>query len=90
MAGVDTDEPVHAAPIEVEQPETQGTQEPDVKQPETQEENPFTDEEADELFSLMARFNKVEPEYLKMIRKVVVMAEIGDKNYQLARMMLVQ
>ena len=90
VAGVDTDEPVHAAPIEVEQPEVQKTQEPDVKQPETQEENPFTDEEADELFALMARFKKVEPEYLKIIRKVVVMAESNDKNYQMARMMLVQ
>lgn len=90
VAGVDTDEPVHAAPIEVDQPDVQKTQEPDVKQPETQEENPFTDEEADELFSLMARFKKVEPEYLKIIHKVVDMAEIGDKNYQMARMMLVQ
>ena len=90
VAGVDTDEPVHAAPIEVEQPEAQGTQEAEVQQPEAQEENPFTDEEADELFALMARFKKVEPEYLKIIRKVVDMAESGDKNYQMARMMLVQ
>lgn len=82
VAGVDTDEPIHAAPIvpETEDPNTQ----------ETEEQSPFTDEEADELFELMARFKKAEPDnYLKMIRKVVEMAEANDKNYQFARNFLV-
>lgn len=82
VAGVDTDEPVHAAPIvpDAEDPGTQETEEP----------SPFTDEEADELFELMARFKKAEPDnYLKMIRKVVEMAEANDSNYQFARKFLV-
>ena len=82
VAGVDTEEPVHAAPIvpDAEDPGTQETEDP----------SPFTDEEADELFELMARFKKAEPDnYLKMIRKVVEMAEANDKNYQFARNFLV-
>lgn len=82
VAGVDTDEPVHAAPIV---PETE-----DANTQETEEQSPFTDEEADELFELMARFKKAEPyNYLKMIRKVVEMAEKNDSTYQMARNFLV-
>lgn len=82
VAGVDTDEPVHAAPIvpETEDPNMQETEEP----------SPFTDGEADELFELMARFKKAEPDnYLKMIRRVVEMAEKNDSTYQMARNFLV-
>ena len=86
VAGLDTEKPVHADPIIPNDPEEQPT---DAPKPEDQEEqSPFTDEEADELFALLARFKKVEPEYLTMIRKVVEMAENGDKSYQLARMTL--
>lgn len=82
VAGVDTNEPVHAAPI-VPDAEDTNTQE-------TEEQSPFTDEEADELFELMARFKKAEPDdYLKMIRKVVEMAEANDSTYQMARKFLV-
>ena len=83
VAGVDTEKPVHADPIIVNDPENKPT---DTPKPEDQEEqSPFTDEEADELFALLARFKKAEPEYLTMIRKVVEMAENGDANYQFAR-----
>ena len=83
VAGIDTDKPVHADPIIPNDPEDQPT---DTTKPEDPEEqSPFTDEEADELFALLARFKKAEPEYLTMIRKVVEMAENGDANYQFAR-----
>lgn len=81
VAGVDTNEPVVAQPIVPAQPEE--TQE------DPQEENPFTDEEADEVFALMVRFKKTEPDYLKLVRKVVEMAESGDSNYKMAKMALV-
>ena len=79
VAGVDTQEPIRANVI---QPITTDQQ--------TQEEDPFTDEEADELFTLMARFKKVEPEYMAMIRKVVEMAESGDATYTMAKQFLCQ
>lgn len=74
VAGVDANEPVHAAPII---PETEDDQE--------QEQSPFTDEEADQLFALMARFKKAEPDYLKLITRVVEMAESGDGTYTMAK-----
>ena len=91
-AGLDTQEPVHANPIIVDKQQDA----PEHKQadgPETEEEtkspwDDFTEEEGAELGELLARFKRVEPEYLPMIRKVVVMAESGDKNYQIARMTL--
>lgn len=95
VAGVDAEEPVHVAPIVVDkQPDAQPNEPTDNRettetQP-TEEQSPFTDEEADELFALMARWKKVEPAYLKMLRKVVVMAESNDSNYQLARTVLAQ
>lgn len=79
VAGVDTQEPVKANVI---QPITTDQQ--------TQEEDPFTDEEADELFALMARFKKVEPEYMTIIHKVVEMAEAGDATYTMAKKALLQ
>ena len=79
VAGVDTDEPVVAQPIVPAQPEK--------KEPEA--ENPFTDEEADEVYELMVRFKKAEPDYLPMIRKVVEMAEKGDAMYKTAKGILV-
>ena len=79
VAGVDTQEPVKANVIQPITPDQQ-----------TQEEDPFTDEEADELFALMARFKKVEPEYMTMIHKVVEMAEAGDATYTMAKKFLLQ
>lgn len=90
VAGVDTDEPIHAAPIEVEQPEAQGTQEAQEAQ-EASVYDEFTEKEGEEIFSLMSRFRKVEPDcWLKMIRKVVDMAESGDGMYNIARGVLAQ
>lgn len=80
VAGVDANEPVHAAPIVADAPETE--------EPET--ESPFTDEEADQLFALMARFKAVEPDYLKLIESVVTMAESGDSTYKMAKNFLVK
>ena len=92
VAGVDAEEPVHVAPIVVDKkPDEQpnDNRETTETQP-TEEQSPFTDEEADELFALMARWKKVEPAYLKMLQKVVTMAESNDSNYQLARTVLAQ
>lgn len=86
VAGVDVAEPLHAQPIIPEAPE----QDPEDPQEQPQEEqNPFTDEEADELFALMAEFKRVEPDYLPMIRKVVDMAKANDATYQMAKKFLV-
>lgn len=85
VAGVDSKEPVHADPIVVNEPQAAPTDNRETTETQAEEESPFTDEEADELFVLMARFKKAEPEYLPMIRKVVEMAENGDANYQFAR-----
>lgn len=49
------------------------------------EESVFTDEESDKLFDLLARFKKVEPDYLVMIEKVVTMAETQDPMYGMAK-----
>lgn len=79
VAGIDTEEQVTAQPIKPAEPEE--------KEPEV--ENPFTDEEADEVYALMVRFKKAEPDYLPMIRKVVEMAEKGDAMYKTAKGFLV-
>ena len=78
VAGVDAERPVHTAPIVVEE----HAEEPDE---EKQEEEIFTDEESDKLFELMARFKKAEPDYLKLITRVVEMAESGDGTYTMAK-----
>ena len=76
VAGVDAENPVTAKPIQTLTPEQP-------EQPE--EESPFTDEEADALFNLMARFKKMEPDYLVMLSKVVEMAEANDNAYSFAK-----
>lgn len=80
----DTDKPVHAQPIMVdEKPEEQETQEPSAW-------DDFTEEEADELIGLMARFKKIEPDYMKLLTSVVEMAERGDSTYTMAKGFLVK
>lgn len=69
-----TAQPIHAAQEETEEPQ----------------ESPFTDEESDELFYLMQRFNAVEPDYLKLIRSVVEMAEKQDPTYNMAKGFLIK
>lgn len=83
VAGVDTEKPVHAAPIVVDQPE------PEQPNQETEEE-PFTDEESAKLLSLMVRFKAVEPRYLELIESVVEMAEKGDGMYNIAKSTLLK
>ena len=87
VAGVDADAPVHARKIQPIIPED----EPETKEPETQEEEIFTDAESEELFDLMSRFKAVEPEnWLKMLRTVVEMAESGDATYNMAKGFLIK
>lgn len=81
VAGVDTDEPL--PPVDTPQDGSNA----DAEQ---SEQSPFTDEEADRLFELMARFKKVEPDYLRLIESVVVMAENGDATYNMAKGFLVK
>ena len=71
-AGIDTDEPVEAQPIYAVEKEG------DI-------DDLFTDEESDELFSLMARFKAVEPRYIELIKSVVDMAERKDPTYDMAK-----
>lgn len=75
VAGIDATEPVTAAPIQVQ---------------EQIEDEIFTEQEQDKLFDLMARFKAVEPRYLELIEKVVVMAESGDGTYEMAKGMLLK
>jgi hypothetical protein len=81
VAGVDAEAPVHAAPV---QPIHADVEEAN------QEEDVFTDEEADKIYALLARFKKVEPEYLRLIERVVEMAESGDSMYGMAKGMLLK
>lgn len=83
VAGVETidaERDVQTARIEAQEPEDE---EPAI-------ENPFTEEEEDKAFRLLARFKAAEPEnWLKMIEKVVTMAESGDPMYGAAKGFLV-
>lgn len=83
VAGVDAEEPVHAAPIVVDKPE-------DAPEHEEQNESPFTDEEEAKIFDLMCRFKKIEPDYLSLLESVVKMAESGDATYTMAKGFLVK
>lgn len=49
------------------------------------EEEVFTPEESDALFSLMERFKKVEPDYIRLLESVITMAEAGDSTYTMAK-----
>ena len=85
VAGVDANEPVHAAPIVADRAE-----QPEDAPEQPQEEEVFTDEESEKLFDLMARFKKVEPRYLELIEAVVTMAENGDGTYNMAKGVLLK
>ena len=78
VAGVDANGPVHAQPIIPTDGQESKQEEPEV-------ENPFSEEEEEELFALLSEFKKVEPNYLPMLRKVVEMAKAGDKTYEMAK-----
>ena len=77
---MDTEAPVHAAPIHAVEPEITDEMKDQI----------FTDTESDKLFELMARFKAVEPQYLQLIENVVVMAEKGDPTYNMAKNFLVK
>ena len=84
VAGVDTQEPVVAQPIiPIQEQEQQQTEDM------AQQQEIFTEQEADKLFDLMARFKQAEPQYMEMIEKVVAMAENGDATYKMAKSVLV-
>ena len=82
VAGLDAEAPVTAEPIHAKESEPEM---PSAKAYQQQEEEVFTDEEADRLFALMARFKKVEPDYMQLIEAVVTMAEAGDSTYTMAK-----
>lgn len=80
IIAADTKEPVYAQPImPANDPEKERSQE-----------EPFTEEEEQEIYDLMVKFKKLEPEhYLAMLRKVVDMAEKNDSTYQMAKNFLI-
>ena len=75
----DTDKPIHAQPIIAQE------QEPEQEQEEPSVWDEFTEEEAEEVITLMARFKKVEPDYIKLLTSVVEMAESGNPMYATAK-----
>lgn len=88
VAGVDTDAPVHAQPIHAirdEQPE----QEPQEVQ-ESSVWDEFSEDEAEQVMMLIARFKKVEPNYMQLLSSVVTMAENGDATYNMAKGFLIK
>ena len=82
----DATQPIIAEPITPKKIQEQA--EPETQEPE--EDSPFTDEEAEQLMSLMVRFKAVEPDYLKLIEAVVKMAESGDATYSMAKGVLLK
>lgn len=73
VAGLDATKPVCAEPVQ------------QIQTTEMTEVEVFTEQESDELFDLMARFKAVEPNYMQMLKRVVEMAESGDKAYIMAK-----
>lgn len=63
---------------------------PQDQEEETADPNDFPDEEASEVYELIKRFRKIEPDYLEMLRSVVDMAERGDQMYAMAKGFLVK
>lgn len=84
----DTDAPVSAAPIQPLTPEEKPSE---AEEPGNAEQaRPFTDEEEDELYALLAEFKSIEPDYLKLLRAVVKMAKAGDATYTMAKGVLIK
>lgn len=95
VAGIDADEDITAPRIKAQPQEPQeGSDIPTSRNTdipnESEEQSPFSDEEADELFALMERFKAVEPDYLKLIRSVVELAEAQDNTYTMAKSFLLK
>lgn len=94
VAGVDANEPVHAAPIipdrKPQEPGAEQEQENEQELVDMANESVFTDEEEAKIYDLISRFKKVEPDYLKLIEAVVTMAENGDSTYTMAKGFLIK
>ena len=45
---------------------------------EIEEQEVFSDEESDELFSIVERWKNVDPDYITVIRRIVEFAESGE------------
>ena len=87
-AGLDTDAPIEADPVQpIHAKAPEQKEELPVEEP---EQSPFTDQEADQLFELMARFKAVEPDYMRLLEAVVTMAESGDTTYTMAKGVLLK
>ena len=93
VAGIDAEQDVHARRIVAEDGKPVDEQKVNLTElpaePAEQQE-PFTDEEAEQLMALMVRFKAVEPNYLQLIEAVVKMAESGDGMYNMAKGMLLK
>ena len=93
VAGLDATEDVRARRIVPEDGNPVGEQKVNLTElpaePAEQQE-PFTDDEAEQLMALMVRFKAVEPNYLQLIEAVVKMAESGDGMYNMAKGMLLK
>lgn len=88
VAGLDADAPIEADPVKpivpTEQPEDINTEDAE------QQQNPFTEEEEEQVYDLMVRFKAAEPNYLELIKAVVEMAERGDAMYGIAKQTLLK
>lgn len=56
-----------------------------IEQTQESTQRPFTDEEEEKLYDLLARFKAVEPQYMELIEAVVKMAEEGNTMYGVAK-----
>lgn len=56
----------------------------------TQETKDFSPEEEDKVYTLMVRFKKCEPDYLRLLESVVTMAEAKDQTYTMAKSFLLK
>lgn len=74
VAGTDTQAPVTADPVVPIEPTT--------------EDEPFTENEQNKLFDLMAEWKKADPDYLIYLEKIVEMAKNGDSKYTVAKSFL--
>lgn len=89
VAGIDAAEDVRAERVQPIKQQSEIVPEEETVE-ETAEQEVFTEEEGDKLFALMARFKQVEPDYMQLVERVVVMAETNDGMYQAARGMLLK
>lgn len=78
VAGLDATSPVAAQPIHA------------VEENQEELEEIFTAEESDKLFDIVARFKSVEPQFMDLLERVVIMAEKNDPMYGMAKGILLK